>query len=102
VLPLVWPTLLAVGPHGIPAAPLAGPASRPNIKVRFMTIPPELEAQILRYYHVEKWRVGTIARQLHVHYGTVTRVLAQACPPSRAKSTGVTSAISPSVAPAGH
>jgi hypothetical protein len=35
-------------------------------------------AQILRYYHVEKWRVGTIARQLHVHHGTVTRVLAQA------------------------
>ena len=31
-----------------------------------MTIPPDLEAQILRYYHVEKWRVGTIARQLHV------------------------------------
>jgi transposase len=43
-----------------------------------MTIPPELEAQILRYYHVEKWRVGTIARQLHVHHGTVMRVLAQA------------------------
>jgi hypothetical protein len=33
-----------------------------------MTIPPDLEAQILRYYHVEKWRVGTIARQLHVHH----------------------------------
>src|SRR5215467_2884897 len=43
-----------------------------------MTIPPELEAQILRYYHVEKWRVGTIARQLHVHHATVKRVLAQA------------------------
>jgi hypothetical protein len=43
-----------------------------------MTIPPELEAQILRYYHVEKWRVGTIARQLHVHSETVARVLAQA------------------------
>jgi transposase len=43
-----------------------------------MTIPPDLEAQILRYHHVEKWRVGTIARQLHVHSGTVTRVLAQA------------------------
>lgn len=42
-----------------------------------MTIPPELEAQILRYYHVEKWRVGTIARQLHVHSETVARVLAQ-------------------------
>jgi hypothetical protein len=27
-----------------------------------MTIPPDLEAQILRYYHVEKWRIGTIAR----------------------------------------
>jgi transposase len=43
-----------------------------------MTIPPEVEAQILRLHHVEKWRVGTISRQLHVHHGTVTRVLAQA------------------------
>jgi hypothetical protein len=43
-----------------------------------MTIGLELEAQILRYYHVEKWRCGTIARQLHVHRGTVQRVLAQA------------------------
>ena len=43
-----------------------------------MTIPPDLEAQILRYYHVEKWRVGTIAGQLHVHHATVRRVLAQA------------------------
>ncbi len=43
-----------------------------------MTIPPELEAQILRYYHVEKWRTGTIAAQLGVHHGTVTRVLTQA------------------------
>jgi transposase len=43
-----------------------------------VTIGPELEAQILRYYHVEKWRVGTIARQLRVHGGTVRRVLAQA------------------------
>jgi transposase len=45
---------------------------------KIMTIPPELEAQILRYHHVEKWRVGTIARQLRVHHGTVVRVLAQA------------------------
>ena len=43
-----------------------------------MTIGAELEAQILRYYHVEKWRAGTIARQLRVHHGTVHRVLAQA------------------------
>ncbi len=43
-----------------------------------MAIPPELEAKILRYYHVEKWRVGTIARQLGVHHGTVDRVLSQA------------------------
>ena len=43
-----------------------------------MTIPPELEAQILRYYHVEKWRISTIAGQLHVHHATVRRVLAQA------------------------
>ena len=43
-----------------------------------MTIPPDLEAQILRYHHVEKWRVGTIAGQLRVHHSVVTRVLAQA------------------------
>src|SRR5437879_3595748 len=43
-----------------------------------MTIPPDLEAQILRYHHVEKWPAGTIARHLHVHHATVARVLAQA------------------------
>lgn len=43
-----------------------------------MSLSSELEAQILRYYHVEKWRVGTIARQLHVHHGTVQRVLLRA------------------------
>ena len=43
-----------------------------------MTISAELKAQILRYYHVERWRPGTIARQLQVHHGTVARVLAQA------------------------
>ncbi|MEJ2229441.1 MAG: hypothetical protein P8Y67_14760, partial [Alphaproteobacteria bacterium] len=43
-----------------------------------VTIPPDTEAQILRYYHAEKWRTGTIARQLHLHYDTVARVLAQA------------------------
>ena len=42
-----------------------------------MAISPELEAKILRYYHVEKWLVGTIARQLGVHHGTVDRVLSQ-------------------------
>ena len=43
-----------------------------------MTIDAELEAHILRLYHVEKWRCGTIARQLYVHRCTVKRVLAQA------------------------
>jgi transposase len=43
-----------------------------------VTIPPDLEAQILRYYHVEKWRIGTIAKQLRIHRDTVARVLAQA------------------------
>ncbi len=43
-----------------------------------MTIGVELEARILRLYHIEKWRCGTIARQLHVHRDTVQRVLAQA------------------------
>jgi transposase len=41
-----------------------------------MTISPEIEAKILRYYYVEKWRVGTISRELSVHHTTVKRVLA--------------------------
>jgi transposase len=36
------------------------------------------EAEILRLYHAEKWRVGTIATQLGHHHSTVRRVLAQA------------------------
>ena len=41
-----------------------------------MTIAPDLVARILRLHPVEKWRVGTIARQLHVHRDAVRRVLA--------------------------
>ena len=41
-----------------------------------MTIAPDVVAQILRLRDAEKWRVGTIARQLHVHRDTVRRVLA--------------------------
>jgi transposase len=33
------------------------------------------EAEILRLYHAEKWRVGTIATQLGIHHTTVERVL---------------------------
>lgn len=40
-------------------------------------ITPDQEAQILRYFHAERWRVGTIATQLGVHHCTVRRVLAQ-------------------------
>jgi len=43
-----------------------------------MTISPEVEAQILRYYHAEKWTAGTIAAQLRVHHTAVARVLSQA------------------------
>ena len=40
-----------------------------------MTIAPDVSAQIVRLREAEKWRVGTIARQLHVHRDTVRRVL---------------------------
>lgn len=43
-----------------------------------MTLSKEVEAQILRYHHVEQWRVGTIARQLHIHHSVVRRVLSAA------------------------
>ncbi len=51
-----------------------------------MAISKELEAKILRYFHVEKWRVGTIARQLGIHHGTVDRVLSQAGLPKAARA----------------
>lgn len=59
-----------------------------------MTISDELEAKILRYYHVEKWRVGTISRQLGVHHNTVERVLVQSGIP-KAKLTRGPSIIEP-------
>jgi transposase len=43
-----------------------------------MVTSPDIEAQILRYYHAEKWTIGTISRQLRVHPDVVQRVLAQA------------------------
>ena len=48
-----------------------------------MVTPPDIEAQILRFYHAEKWTIGTIATQLHVHHSVVRRVLAQAGLPHR-------------------
>jgi len=48
-------------------------------------IPKDLEAKILRLYHAEKWKVGTIARELGVHHSTVQRVLAQSGVPGAAR-----------------
>ncbi|MBL0086684.1 MAG: IS21 family transposase [Ideonella sp.] len=60
-------------------------ACAPRVQGGAMTIAPDLVVQILRLHAAERWRVGTIARQLHVHRDTVRRVLAeggQAVPPS--------------------
>ena len=40
-------------------------------------IPPEKEAEILRLFHAEHWRINTIATQLGLHHNTVRRVLAR-------------------------
>ena len=53
-------------------------------------IPRALEAEILRLHHSEHWPIGTIARQLRVHHGTVRRVLAQAGVPAAQKSVQAT------------
>ena len=100
-MPLLWPDLLTLGPFGVSAGsfllffPDQTPLNRAltvSLQGQFccartsplaptrggeiiMAITPELEAQILRLHYVEKWRVGTIARQLGVHHGTVDRVL---------------------------
>jgi transposase len=49
-----------------------------------LVIPADLSARIVCLYKAERWRVGTIARQLHVHRDTVRRVLAQAGEPAPA------------------
>ena len=56
-----------------------------------MAVNKDTEAKILRYHFVEKWRVGTIATQLGVHYSVVDRVLAQAGQPKveRAKRASI-------------
>jgi hypothetical protein len=51
-----------------------------------MVTSPDIEAQIRRLYHAEKWTIGTIARQLHVYNGVVRRVLAQAGLPKIGRS----------------
>ena len=43
-----------------------------------MAIDDKTRAEILRLYYAEKWKIGTIARQLGVHHSTVDRVLAAA------------------------
>ncbi len=40
-----------------------------------MTVNRETEAEVLRLFYAEKWRVGTIASQLGIHGSTVQRVL---------------------------
>lgn len=40
-----------------------------------MGVSKETESEILRLFHAEKWKRGTIARQLHIHHGVVDRVL---------------------------
>lgn len=46
----------------------------------------DLEAKILRYHFVEKWRVGTIAKQLGAHHCVVDRVISQAGMPKVERS----------------
>jgi hypothetical protein len=37
----------------------------------------ELEAEIIRLFHAEHWKPGTIATQLRVHSSVVERVLVE-------------------------
>ncbi len=50
-----------------------------------MAIDQQTRAEILRLYFAEKWRIGTIARQLGVHHGTVERAVAAAGAPTPEK-----------------
>ena len=52
-----------------------------------MILSKQQETDILRYYFAERWRVGTIARQLHLHHSPVERVIAKAGIPKPERST---------------
>jgi len=86
-LSLVWPGVLAVRAARSPASPPPSRPVPPALRTP-MVVSAELHAQILRYYHVEKWRRGTIARQLGVHRDVVARVLAQSGLPPMAPPSG--------------
>jgi len=42
-----------------------------------VSIDAQIRADILRLHHIEKWPIGTIARQLRVHHSSVSRVINQ-------------------------
>ena len=48
-----------------------------------MTMDKETSTEILRLYHAEKWKIGTIARQLGVHHSAVRRVIEDAEEPQQ-------------------
>ena len=58
-----------------------------------MSVGPEIEAEIRRLFHAEHWKVGTIARQLHVHHDVVRRVLGRL--PARAERPPRPSSLDP-------
>ena len=51
-----------------------------------MSIDKKTRAEIPRLYHVEKWKIGTITRQLGVHRYTVERLLTELGEPRHARS----------------
>jgi len=53
-----------------------------------MKVSEQQRADILRYHFVEKWRVGTIARQLGLHHSSVERILSQAGMPKVERAKG--------------
>ena len=55
----------------------------------------ETEVDILRYYHVEKWKVGTISTQLNIHHDVINRVLSLADGTSRAERSQRVSILDP-------
>lgn len=56
-----------------------------------MTIRIDIQAEVLRLFHAERWKIGTIAAQLGIHHSAVRRVLARngvkLPPPRRATKT---------------
>jgi hypothetical protein len=64
----------------------------------------EQAAEVVRLFHAEEWKIGTIAAQLGIHHGTVRRTLSRegVAAPSRVHKPSIVAPYVPLIAYSGR